>query len=81
MFKRLRWILMGVGMGATGSVWVRHRLRQFLKSYTPPAVATRAAASAKDEFRAAWREGRASMRQREAELRSERPPPAPPPTP
>lgn len=73
MFKRLRWILMGVGMGATGSVWVRRRFRRFLRSYTPPAVATRAAASARDEFRAAWREGRTAMHQRESELRAERP--------
>lgn len=65
-------------MGATGSVWVRRRLRRFLKSYTPPAVASRAASSARDEFRAAWREGRDAMRQREAELRAERPPPPPP---
>ncbi len=79
MFKRVRWIVMGMGMGATGSVWVRRRLRRFLKSYSPPAVATRAAASAKDEFKAAWTEGREAMRQREAELRGDpgrRPPPA-----
>lgn len=71
MFKRIRWIAMGMGMGATGSVVVRRKLRRFLKSYTPPAVATRAAASAKDEFKAAWTEGREAMRQREAELRSD----------
>jgi hypothetical protein len=79
LFKRLRWIAVGMGMGATGSVWVRHRLRRFLKSYTPPAVATRAAASARDEFKAAWSEGREAMRQREAELRGDatrRTPPA-----
>ncbi|MGH9036818.1 MAG: hypothetical protein ACRD0O_13725 [Acidimicrobiia bacterium] len=71
MFKRMRWIAMGMGVGATGSVWVRRRLRRFLKSYTPPAVATRAAASARDEFKAAWTEGREAMRQREAELRGD----------
>ena len=71
LFKRVRWIVMGMGMGATGSVWVRRRLRRFLRSYTPPAVATRAAASAKDEFKAAWQEGREAMRQREAELRGD----------
>jgi hypothetical protein len=81
LFKRMRWIVMGMGVGATGSVWVRRRLRRFLASYTPPAVATRAAASARDEFKAAWSEGREAMRQREAELRGEggrRTPPAGP---
>jgi len=81
LFKRMRWMAMGMGMGATGSVWVQRRLRRFLKSYTPPAVATRAAASARDEFRAAWTEGREAMRQREVELRGDAarrtPPPAP----
>ncbi len=71
MFKRIRWIAMGMGVGATGSVVVRRKLRRFLKSYTPPAVATRAAASARDEFKAAWTEGREAMRQREAELRGD----------
>jgi hypothetical protein len=81
VFKRMRWMAMGMGVGATGSVWVRRRLRRFLKSYTPPAVATRAAASARDEFKAAWTEGREAMRQREAELRGDttrRTPPAGP---
>ncbi|MGH8992815.1 MAG: hypothetical protein ACRDYV_12250 [Acidimicrobiia bacterium] len=81
MFKRVRWIVMGMGMGASGSVWVRRKMRRFLKSYTPPAVATRAAASAKDEFKAAWTEGREAMREREAELRADptrRRPPAGP---
>ena len=79
LFKRVRWIVMGMGMGATGSVWVRRKLRRFLRSYTPPAVATRAAASAKDEFKAAWQEGRDAMRQREAELRGDASGPRPPP--
>jgi hypothetical protein len=81
VFKRMRWMAMGMGVGATGSVWVRRRLRRFLKSYTPPAVATRAAASARNEFKAAWTEGREAMRQREAELRGDttrRTPPAGP---
>ena len=80
MFKRVRWIVMGMGVGASGSVWVQRRMRRFLKSYTPPAVATRAAASARDEFKAAWAEGRDAMRQREAELRdgvARRTPPPP----
>lgn len=78
MFKRLRWIAMGISVGATGSVYVQRRLRRFLKSYTPPAVATRAAASARDEFKAAWTEGREAMRQRETELRRGSAPPTPP---
>ncbi|MGH8998296.1 MAG: hypothetical protein ACRDY7_02790 [Acidimicrobiia bacterium] len=66
MFKRLRWMLLGMGLGA----WGKRRLARLMQQYTPPRVASRAAASAKDELRAAVTEGRAAMRAREAELRA-----------
>ena len=71
MFKRARWIAIGMGMGATGSVWVRRRLKRFLRNYTPPQVAARAATQAKGQWKAAVEDGRAAMREREAQLRQE----------
>jgi hypothetical protein len=76
VLKRVRWIVMGMGMGASGSVWVQRRVKAFLKSYTPPEVASRAAKRSTEaagrtagEVRTAFAEGRQAMRQREAELR------------
>ena len=72
MFKRLRWIVMGMGVGASASVWAQRRLKLWMKSYTPPEVAARAAkrgTEAAGEVRTALAEGRQAMRQREAELR------------
>lgn len=71
MFKRARWIAMGVGMGASGSVWVRRRVRRFLRTYTPPQVASRAATQAKGQWKAALADGRTAMQEREAQLRGE----------
>ena len=72
MLKRLRWLAMGMGLG----VWVQHRLKLWMKSYTPPEVAARAdrrstalAGRKADEVRSAFAEGRQAMREREAELR------------
>ena len=76
MFKRLRWIVMGMGVGATSSVWVQRKVKLWMKSHTPPEVAVRAARRGTEaagrtagEVRIALAEGRQAMRQREAELR------------
>ncbi|HEY0398835.1 MAG TPA: hypothetical protein VGF00_10630 [Acidimicrobiia bacterium] len=76
MLKRLRWIVMGMGVGASASVWAQRKVKLLLRSYTPPEVATRAAKRGSDaagrtagEVRTALAEGRQAMRQREAELR------------
>lgn len=76
MLKRLRWILMGMGVGASGSVWAQRRLKMWMRSYTPPEAAARAAKRGTEaagrtagEVRTAFAEGRQAMRQREAELR------------
>ena len=78
MLKRLRWIVMGMGLGASASVWAQRRLKLWLKSYTPPEVAARAARRSSEaagrkagEVRTALAEGREAMRQREAELRDQ----------
>lgn len=76
MLKRVRWIVMGMGMGASASVWAQRRLKLWLRSYTPPEVAARAAKRGSEaagrtagEVRTAFAEGRQAMRQREVELR------------
>ena len=76
MLKRLRWILMGMGLGASASVWAQRRVKLLLRSYTPPEVAARAAKRSTElagrkagDVRTAFAEGRQAMREREAELR------------
>jgi hypothetical protein len=76
VLKRLRWIVMGMGVGASASVWAQRKVKLLLRSYTPPEVAARAAKRGSDaagrtagEVRTALAEGRQAMRQREAELR------------
>jgi hypothetical protein len=76
VLKRLRWIVMGMGVGASASVWAQRKVKLLLRSYTPPEVASRAARRGSDaagrtagEVRTALAEGRQAMRQREAELR------------
>jgi hypothetical protein len=67
---------MGMGVGASGSVWAQRRLKLWMKSFTPPEVAARAARRGTEaagrtagEVRTAFAEGRQAMRQREEELR------------
>jgi hypothetical protein len=72
MLKRVRWMVVGMGVSAAGKIWAKRKLSGFMQHYSPPQVATRAAASAKGELRAALAEGKAAMKRREAELRSTR---------
>jgi hypothetical protein len=72
VLKRVRWMAMGVGLG----VWAQRRLKLWVKGYTPPEVATRAAKRSTEaagrrasELRDVFAEGRQAMRQREEELR------------
>jgi hypothetical protein len=68
--------MMGMGLGASASVWAQRRLKLWLRSYAPPEVAARAARRSTEvagrtagEVRTALAEGRQAMREREAELR------------
>jgi hypothetical protein len=65
MFKRLRWLSTGAAIGLGGSVWLQRKLKSTANRYRPVEVAGAAAARARD----ALEEGRAAMKQREAELR------------
>lgn len=70
MFKRIRWVVVGVGLGAGGQLWVKRKVARLVERYSPPQVASRAATTARKELRAAVEEGRLAMRRRESELRS-----------
>ena len=61
MFKRVRWMGAGAALGAGAVVWAQARLRR----YSPASLAGEAVVRA----RSAIEEGRAAMRDREAELR------------
>lgn len=65
MLKRIRWMTTGVAVGLGTSVWLQRKLKTAADRYGPLGVANAAATRAKD----AWSDGRAAMREREAELR------------
>lgn len=74
MLKRLRWMAMGVGVGA----WAQRRIKSWARSYTAPEIAARVAKRSTQmagrkagEVRTAFAEGRAAMREREAQLREQ----------
>jgi hypothetical protein len=73
MFKRVRWVAVGYGLGATTSYLAARRLRRTAQKYTPNEVANRVGATVGGTARqvqTAVSEGRAAMRDREAKLRS-----------
>jgi dienelactone hydrolase len=73
MFKRARWMIMGYSLGATTSYLAARRLRRAALKYTPNEVANRVGATVGGTARQlqhAVAEGRGTMRDREAQLRS-----------
>lgn len=72
MFKRTRWMVVGYAAGVGTSAYAAIKARQVARRYTPPEIAQRAADRAVagvDLVRDAVAEGRAAMREREAELK------------
>ncbi len=72
MFKRARWIGTGAALGFGASLWIQHRLKEVAARYHPGGIAGAAAGRARHlpgDVRDAIREGRATMQEREAELR------------
>ena len=65
MFKRIRWVTTGVAVGFGGSLWLQKKVKDAATRYGPAGVAVSAASRARD----ALEEGRAAMREREAELK------------
>jgi hypothetical protein len=82
VLKRLRWMAMGMAAGA----FAQRKAKAWMRSYTPPEVAARAAKRSTQmagrkagEMRSAFAEGRQAMREREAQLREQLDPKYPPP--
>jgi hypothetical protein len=74
MFKRLFWLMVGLGLGFGLSFWIARLFRQTVERYSPERVSGDVADGLKRlgaDVRAAVAEGREAMREREAELRAE----------
>lgn len=74
MFKRLLWLLIGVGFGFGVSFWLMRVLRSTVERYTPERLSDDLASALRglgSDLREAVSEGREAMREREAELRRE----------
>ena len=74
MFKRLFWMLIGIGFGFGLSFWVMRAVRQTIERYRPERLGsdlTGAVRAIRADVRAAVDAGREAMREREQELRSE----------
>ena len=74
MFKRLFWLLVGAGFGFGLSFWLMRFVRVTVDRYRPERVSADLAAAVTrfgQDLRAALAEGRAAMRNREAELKAD----------
>jgi hypothetical protein len=74
VFKRLFWLLVGVGFGFGVSFWVTRFIRSTVERYTPERVSADLAGALKQfgaDLKEAAAEGRQAMREREAELLAE----------
>ena len=74
MFKRLFWLLVGVGFGFGVSFWVMRFIRSTMERYTPERVSSDLAGALKQfgaDLKEAAAEGRQAMKEREAELLAE----------
>jgi hypothetical protein len=74
MFKRLFWLALGLGAGFGLSFWFMRFVRETVDRYRPERVSQDLAGAISklgDDVRAAVREGRTAMAEREEELRAE----------
>lgn len=74
MFKRLFWLMIGVGFGFGVSFWMTRFVKETMQRYTPERVSSDLADAMKGlgaDLRAAVADGRSAMREREAEIRAE----------
>jgi len=73
VFKRLFWLSVGLAGGFGSSFWLMRTVRRTVERFTPHRLTQNAVSGARTvgtELKAARDEGRAAMRQREAELRA-----------
>jgi hypothetical protein len=74
MFKRIFWLMVGAGFGFGVSFWLMRFVRETVNRYSPERVSGDVAEALKGlgaDIREAAKEGRAAMREREAQLREE----------
>jgi hypothetical protein len=74
MFKRIFWLAIGLGLGFGMSFWFMRFIRETVDRYRPERVSQDLAGAISklgDDLRAAVREGRMAMAEREEELRAE----------
>ena len=74
MFKRIFWLAIGLGLGFGMSFWLMRFIRETVDRYRPERVSQDLAGAISklgDDLRAAVREGRMAMAEREEELRAE----------
>src|SRR3546814_9670652 len=74
LFRRLFWLLVGAALGLGASFWVMRFVRETAARYTPERVSSDVVEAVKGfgvDLRMAVAEGRAAMREREAELRAD----------
>jgi hypothetical protein len=74
MFKRLRWLAAGAAVGFGASLWTQRKVKAVAARYHPSGLADKAIGKARSwpgEVLAALREGRATMHERETELRQD----------
>ena len=74
MFKRLLWLVIGAAFGFGMSFWLMRFVRETVDRYRPERVSQDLAGALSklgDDLRAAVREGRLAMAEREEELRAE----------
>ena len=73
MFKRLFWLLIGAGFGFGVSFWMVRFVKETVERYSPERVSTDLAGAVRGlgtDVRHAVAEGRAAMREHEADLRA-----------
>jgi hypothetical protein len=74
VFRRLFWLLIGIGFGFGTSFWLMRFVRETAARYSPERVSADLAGAIKGlgtDLRLAVADGREAMREREAELRAE----------
>ena len=72
MFKRLFWLVVGVGFGFGMSFWLMRFVRETMERYSPERVSSDLSGALRQlgaDIRAAVDDGREGMREAEADLR------------
>jgi len=74
MFRRLFWLVIGIGFGFGVSFWFMRFVKSTIERYSPDRVSSDLAGALRQfgvDLRAAVAEGREAMQEREAEIRAQ----------